>query len=240
MKQSGLFRPLRHRVSLSAFMLRGVAFRCSAVALTTVSLSASGFLSQSPAQAKDFGVLGEIYPIVETDLLLAIEQRLRHMEATGQFAALNEQMKTKAVARVRRPAPVAGLSPASAIRTWVHDPAVAVENDIKDTKGNLIALAGQRVNPMSFVRLTQDLVFVDGDNRAEIEWAVRNWPTSKAKIIFVSGSPFDEMKPYQRRFFFDQGGQLIGKFGIRHTPATVTSEGDMLRVTEHVVKGPKS
>ena len=40
--------------------------------------------------------------------------------------------------------------------------------------------------------------------------------------IFVSGSPFDAMKPYQRRFWFDQGGQLSAKFGIRHTPAVVT------------------
>jgi hypothetical protein len=39
-----------------------------------------------------------------------------------------------------------------------------------------------------------------------------------AKIIFVSGSPFDAMKPWQRRFYFDQGGTLTPKFGIRHTP----------------------
>lgn len=211
--------------------------RFSPLALLTVLLGASAVVDHSPAIAKDFGVMGESYPIIETDLLLAIEQRLRQMEATGQFAALNEQMKKQAVARVRRPQPVAGLSAAISKRSWVHDPSVVVENDIKDTKGNLIALAGQRVNPMAFVKLTQDLVFVDGENRAEIDWAVRNWSSLKGKIIFVSGSPFDEMKGYQRRFFFDQGGQLVGKFGIRHTPASVSSEGEMLRVTEHVLKG---
>lgn len=181
--------------------------------------------------------MGESYPIIETDLLLAIEQRLRHMEANGQFAALNEQMKTKAIARVKRPQPVAGLSSAISKRSWLHDPSVVVENDIKDTKGNLIALAGQRVNPMLFVRLSQDLVFVDGENRSEIEWATRNYSNLKSKIIFVSGSPFEEMKGYQRRFFFDQGGQLVEKFGIRHTPASVTTEGELLRITEHVLKG---
>ena len=34
-----------------------------------------------------------------------------------------------------------------------------------------------------------------------------------------------------------RGGQLTGKFGIRHTPASVATEGEMLRVTEHVLKG---
>lgn len=222
------------------FTVGGFTAQCrrfSPLALLTILLGASAVVDHSPAIAKDFGVMGESYPIIETDLLLAIEQRLRQMEATGQFAALNEQMKKQAVARVRRPQPVAGLSAAISKRSWVHDPSVVVENDIKDTKGNLIALAGQRVNPMAFVNLTQDLVFVDGENRAEIDWAVRNWSSLKGKIIFVSGSPFDEMKGYQRRFFFDQGGQLVGKFGIRHTPASVSSEGEMLRVTEHVLKG---
>lgn len=218
--------------SYLAFCRRG-----SPLAFFTLLLGASAIVDHSPAVAKDFGVLGETYPIIETDLLLAIEQRLRSMEANGQFAALNEQMKTKAIARVKRPQPVAGLSSAISKRSWLHDPSVVVENDIKDTKGNLIALAGQRVNPMQFVGLSQELVFVDGENKAEIDWAVRNWSPLKAKIVFVSGSPFEEMKPYQRRFFFDQGGQLTGKFGIRHTPASVATEGEMLRVTEHVLKG---
>lgn len=211
--------------------------RASPLALLSLLLGASAMVDHTPATAKDFGVLGETFAIIETDLLLAIEQRLRHMESTGQFAALNEQMKAKAIARVKRPLPVAGLSSAISKRSWLHDPSVVVDNDIKDTKGNLIALAGQRVNPMQFVRLSQDLVFVDGDNKAEVDWAVRNWSALKSKIIFVSGSPFEEMKPYQRRFFFDQGGQLVGKFGIKHTPATVVAEGELLRVTEHVLKG---
>jgi conjugal transfer pilus assembly protein TraW len=50
----------------------------------------------------------------------------------------------------------------------------------------------------------------------------RSWSDLKAKIVFVSGSPFDEMKPRQRRFYFDQGGMLVARFGIRHTPAVVS------------------
>jgi conjugal transfer pilus assembly protein TraW len=192
---------------------------------------------RAPLQAKDFGQLGEAYPIIEVDLLSAIEAKLKSFQASGKIDALNRDLKEKSIARVRRPPPVAGLSSALQKRSWVHDPSTIVEDDIRDTKGNLIALRGQRVNPMQFVRLTQDLVFVDGNNRSEIDWAVANWTSIKSKIIFVSGSPFDEMKGYQRRFFFDQGGQLTTKFGIRHTPASVTSNGEMLSVTEHVVKG---
>ena len=116
------------------------------------------------------------------------------------------------------------------------DGGVVVDNDIRDHKGNLIARAGTRVNPLEFIQLNQDIVFVDGDNPAELAWATARYPAShKAKIIFVSGSPFDRMKQYQRRFFFDQRGQLTGKFGITHTPAVVRASGKLLSVEEIVV-----
>ena len=55
-----------------------------------------------------------------------------------------------------------------------------------------------------------------------------------AKLILTSGSPFALMKARQRRFFFDQGGKLTAKFGIRHTPAVVEQAGRVLKVTELV------
>ena len=76
------------------------------------------------------------------------------------------------------------------------------------------------------------LVFIDGDNAAELQWALRTWSDTAAKIIFVSGSPFDAMKPWQRRFYFDQGGTLTSKFGIRHTPAVVSEAGSSLKISE--------
>lgn len=191
-------------------------------------------------QARDFGQMGDTFPIIEQDLLATIEARLKNLESSGKLAALEAQMREQAVASVRRPKPVAGISAATRKRAWLFDPSTIVENDITDTKGNLIAARGQRVNPMSFVKLTQDLVFIDGRDKTQVDWAVAGWSPLKAKIIFVDGSPFDLMKPYQRRFFFDQGGQLTARFGIQHTPAIVTSAGDMLSIRETPVRAPAS
>jgi len=183
-------------------------------------------------QAADHGQMGETFPIIETDLLTTIEAKLRALEASGGIAALQRQMQNQAVTSVRRPRPVAGLSAATVRREWLFDPSVVAQDDIHDTKGNLIAARGTRVNPLGLVQLRQDLVFVDGNNAAEVEWALRSWSDLKAKIIFVSGSPFDAMKPWQRRFYFDQGGTLTGKFGIRHTPAVVSAAGANLKISE--------
>lgn len=186
----------------------------------------------SGLRAADYGQMGQTFPIIETDLLTTIETRLRTLEADGGIERMQRQMQEQAVASVRRPKPVDGMTPALTKREWLFDPSIVTEDDIVDAKGNLIAARGTRVNPLDMVQLSQALVFVDGDNAAELAWAVKTWSDTRAKIIFVSGSPFDAMKPWQRRFYFDQGGTLTSKFGILHTPAVVSAAGANLKISE--------
>lgn len=186
----------------------------------------------SALRAADYGQMGQTFPIIETDLLTTIETRLRSLEASGGIEQMQRQMQEQAVASVRRPKPVDGMTPATAKREWLFDPSIVTEDDIVDAKGNLIAARGTRVNPLDMVQLSQALVFINGDDAAELAWAVKTWSDARAKIIFVSGSPFDAMKPWQRRFYFDQGGTLTGKFGIRHTPAVVSGAGSNLKISE--------
>ncbi|OYW86070.1 MAG: hypothetical protein B7Z20_07950 [Sphingobium sp. 32-64-5] len=107
---------------------------------------------------------------------------------------------------------------------------------MRDQKGNLIAAAGQKINPLDFVAVRQDLVFIDGDNAAELAWATARYADLKAKIIFVNGSPIEQMTAKKRRFYFDQEGKLTGTFGIEHTPAVVTQAGKAMRISEMVIK----
>lgn len=192
----------------------------------------AGWPLVSALQAADYGQMGQTFPIIETDLLTTIESRLRTLEAGGGIDRLQRQMQENAVRSVRRPKPVDGMTPATAKREWLFDPSIVTEDDILDAKGNLIAARGTRVNPLDMVQLRQDLVFIDGDNPDELAWAVRTWSDAAAKIVFVAGSPFDAMKPWQRRFYFDQGGMLTSRFGIRHTPAVVRAAGAALKVSE--------
>ena len=186
----------------------------------------------SAVRAADYGQMGQTFPIIEADLLTTIETRLRTLEANGGIERLQREMQEQAVASVRRPRRGDGMTPATTKREWLFDPSIVTEDDIVDAKGNIIAARGTRVNPLDMVQLRQALVFVDGDNAAELQWALRTWSDTAAKIIFVSGSPFDAMKPWQRRFYFDQGGTLTAKFGIRHTPAVVSAAGSSLKISE--------
>ncbi|OYX59897.1 MAG: type-F conjugative transfer system protein TraW [Novosphingobium sp. 32-60-15] len=192
----------------------------------------------SPAriEARDYGQTGQAFPVIEPDLLSTIEARLKRAESTGELARTNEMFAKRVEAKVRRPTPVAGLSPAIESRDWTYDPTVQLEHDIRDQKGNLIGRAGQRINPLDFVAIRQTLVFVDGDDADQVAWATSRDTDLNAKIIFVSGSPIEEMTNRKRRFYFDQEGKLTSRFGIEHTPAVVQQNGRVMRVSEQVVK----
>lgn len=201
-----------------------------------VAVIALAVVGAGAAHARDLGVMGQTWAIEEPDLLATIGNRLATMQANGGVERMQQALVARARERVMRPAPVAGLVRASAPRRWSYDPSIVVEHDIRDAKGNLIAARGRRVNPLDFVQMRIALVFIDGDDKAQVEWATKSFTPGNAKIIFTSGSPFLAMKERQRRFYFDQRGQLTSKFGIAHLPAVVKPAGDHLAIEEIVVR----
>src|SRR3546814_9840024 len=86
---------------------------------------------------------------------------------------------------------------------------------------------------MDFVTIRQKLVFIDGDDRDQLNWALRRFDDQSAKLIMVKGAPLDAMTQHQRRFYFDQGGFLVGRFGIHAVPAIVEPDGKVMRSEEH-------
>jgi len=200
--------------------------------LPTLALLLAG-----PAQARDYGQQGAVFPVIERDLLRQIHARLIAMEQSGETKRLNEELKRRTVARVDRPEPVAGLIRAEAARRWLFDPTITLETDIRGAKGELIHARGTRVNPLDSVELRADLLFFDGDDPDQLAWALRQAPG--AKLILVRGAPLQLMKARQRRFYFDQGGKLCAHFGIRAVPARVRQQGRLLEVSEIVLPPAK-
>lgn len=188
-------------------------------------------LNGTPAAAKDYGQVGAMFPVMETDLLRTIELKLTALKASGQMDAMNERLRQRTEAKVRRPTPVPGIERAASPRSWLYDPSILIDHDIRDTKGNAIAARGQRVNPLDFIVVKTPLVFIDGDDPAQVAWAVRTYDAS-AKLIMVSGAPLVAMTAHQRRFYFDQEGRLTTRFGIHAVPAVVVQEGRAMRVRE--------
>ena len=201
----------------------------SSVGLAIV-LTISTVLSVSPASAADLGVRGATWPVAEPDLLEQIEERLSGMQRSGELARIEREARTRARSRIEEPEPVPGIAPAREARSRMFDPAITVERDIRLPDGTLIAASGTRVNPLARHSLTRDLLFVDGRREAEIAWALEH--ARPAKIVLLAGRPLELARTHGRGFFFDQGGRLAARFGLRFTPALVEQTGSQLRITE--------
>lgn len=191
------------------------------------------------AAARDYGQHGAVFPVIEVDLLSAIQSKLVAMQASGAIDHANRTLAARTEAHVRRPPQVAGIGIATNVRSWTYDPTITVAQDLRDGQGRVVVRAGTRVNPLDTVPLRQKLLFLDGDDAAQIAWARTHTTALDAKLILVGGSPFELMKAEQRRFYFDQAGTLTRHFGIRAVPALVEQQGRTLRVTEFAAPGTK-
>jgi conjugal transfer pilus assembly protein TraW len=185
--------------------------------------------------AIDFGVMGETFSIQEEDLREVIKARLLHLERTGELKKHQQYLSKTAVERVKRPAPVRNVHNTTQPRTFEYDPSITVSSDLKDDKGRVFQPKGKRINPLDTIKLSKNLIFLDGDDQAQVSWALSlpNDPkTLVPKLILVNGSPWLLEEKHKRRFYFDKGGALTAKLKIQQVPARVSQSDKQLKIEE--------
>ena len=188
----------------------------------------------SIAHADDLGVVGPTYDIAEPDLLEAIQSRLGQMEKTGELTKKQGEYRDRVIGAVEKPKPVSGLKVTASKRTYYIDPTLVLDHDIRGEDGSILFARGLKVNPLDHVSLREELIFFDGQDPRQVFFAQRTLRNLKgaAKPIMVAGEPLNLMRKWKRRVFYDQGGALVRRLGIRQVPAVVTQDGKRLRVDE--------
>jgi len=187
-----------------------------------------------PLQAEDLGVIGPTYEIAERDLVEVIKDKFRRMEMTGELAKRNEEYKRRVIEGIERPKPVPGINPTKTARTFYIDPTFTLDRNVVDEKGNILYPAGTRINPFDYDRMSKALLFFDGRDKKQVEFARRFMAESKTPVkpILVGGEPLRLMREWKMDVFYDQGGALSKRFSITQSPAVVTQEGKRIRVDE--------
>lgn len=178
--------------------------------------------------------LGPTHRIIEPDLLEEIGATLRKKEQSGEIARLQAEAIERSKRSADTPRPVDTVVRTVMPRTFYWDPTVRAKNDIRDYDGNLVVSAGQSVNPLDYVSLSKHLVFFDGRDEDQVAMALgllRHYD-GRVKPIMTGGSVRELTQRWQVQVFFDQGGTLVTKLGIRQVPAMVSQEGKRLRIDE--------
>lgn len=184
--------------------------------------------------AKDLGVIGQVYPIKETDLLEFIQKRILIMQQNGDWQKLQNQWKERVSKHVDRPLAVSNIHRTVTKKIWRYDPSISVPYDLKDNEGSIFAKAGTRINPLSFTSLHTALLFYDADDKEQVAWVkkLNKKYAGKTKLILVNGSILQQEKIFQQPIYFDQQGRLTTTFHITQVPAVVYQDGMELVIEE--------
>ena len=193
--------------------------------------------------AKDFGNRGANYPVAEESILLSLQRKFAELDLKKE----EERMRSIAEERVRNPAPVSGIMPAKETREFWHDPTYILTEDALLPCGQVLYKAGTRVNPLDYMGLDRRLFFIDGREEKQVEWLKGQLlPDSSSfdkkiedRIILVGGSPPEIQDKLGFEVYFDQGGELTTRFGIRGSPAVAEQAGKNLKIVEVAVDPEK-
>ncbi len=193
--------------------------------------------------AKDFGNRGANYPVAEESILLSLQRKFAELDLKKE----EERMRSIAEERVRNRAPVSGIIPAKETREFWHDPTYILTEDALLPCGRVLYKAGTRVNPLDYMDLDRRLFFIDGREEKQLEWLKGQLlPSSSSfdkkiedRIILVGGSPPEIQDKLGFEVYFDQGGELTTRFGIRGSPAVAEQAGKNLKIVEVAVDPEK-
>ena len=207
--------------------------------------------------AKDFGKRGATFEIKEEGFVAMMQRKLKEVN----LAEHEQKMKDLARKRVEEPTPVLGITRAKSTVSHSFDPSYVLDEDVFLPCGKLLYAAGTRVNPLDHMEWGGRMIFIDGRDSTQIAWIKNNYLKTEAfdknepklpqglddqnkgntvhtvisldtKIILTGGRPLELERELANPIYFDQFGELTGRFNIAHVPAIVEQDGKYLKVTE--------
>ena len=190
------------------------------------------FLS-APTLATDLGTYGMTNKIIEPDLLVQIDTKLRDLESKGLLEKYQQQFIDKARKRIKRPIPAFNITDTVTPRDFIYDPTYTAPQDYQDHNGTVFVKKGFKVNPLATVNI-RSMIFFNGDNRQQSTWALEQYKKHQGnlKLILTRGDPLELMNDWNVRVYFDQHGSITKKLGITQVPAFVKQTGLVLRIKE--------
>lgn len=189
-------------------------------------------LLSGPVAAETLGTFGRVYPVEERSMLDALHEKLRVWDEGGKLAGLEAAFRRRVLAAIEQPAGL-GIAKAHQSVSRTFDPTLITTVDIRDAEGELVIPAGQAINPLDRMPLTKSLLFIDGEDEAQVAWLQQRLALEpRAVPILVAGSWLALGQRLQRPVYFDQQGLMAGRLGIKAVPSRVYQEDRSIRIDE--------
>lgn len=189
------------------------------------------FFSTLQLEAKDLGVKGHVFKIEEQNLLLVIQKKLSHLQATGELSLHQELISNKIKQNIINP-PILPIPQTTHERSFYYQPTFTLNQDLYGQNGKIFARKGTTVKPLEQYKLRKKWIFFNASIAAQLEYVKTNCTSNNYKLILTGGSAIELMQELKLRVYYDQSGFLSEKLGIAQVPAIVEQEGGQLKITE--------
>jgi len=194
-------------------------------------------------QAEDLGVKGQTYA-ADKDGREQLKDIIREKQQSGEVDRFWKDYQAKTIDAIKHPAPL-GIASSYVPRVELRDLRFTFSSDMKDERGRVVVKAGSVVEPLKVAPLTAGLIFIDGRDQAQVDYAIKRGRIEPLKIVLTAGSPFDLRVKYKNAewwgtktipFYFDQKKMIINNLkrlygiDINSVPAVLTQKGAKLSI----------
>lgn len=178
------------------------------------------------AGAKDLGVQGNVWPIVEPDIRQLLVENAAKVDWSKTQQKLKESAETYLDRLPKRRLPVAEVT-----RTDYMDPSIVLTSDIqapvKQADGKyrwqVLFPKGMKVNPLHSQRPVTAFLMFDGSDEEQRELVKNVLALEKMRIVPVEAGAGDIAKTneYLGRPVFHASDAMLARFNVTYLPALV-------------------
>lgn len=193
--------------------------------------------------AEDLGTRANVYRI-DPDGREQLKDLARKKQKSGELDKFWSDYRNKVVDAVKNPAPL-GVKSSYARRSELRELKFVMPATYQDHTGKVIVRKGSVVEPLKIAPLKMGLLFIDGRDPKQVDYAIAKGRSEPLKIVLTAGSPFHLRNKYKDAawmggrgipFYFDQRKIIIGTLAnlygidISSVPSLLVQKGDRLAV----------
>lgn len=195
------------------------------------------------AHAEHLGTKAQTFAL-DPDAREQIKNVMREKQADGELDQFWKDYRMRVLDSIKHPAPL-GIRTDYGARVETRDLRFVIPQDYRDQNGNVVVHKGTVIDPLRAMPLTTGLLFIDGTDPRQVEWAVERSRSEPLKIVLTAGSPYLMRIKYRDLswhggkgvpFYFDQRKIIINTLhklygiNVNSVPVAMFQRGDQLVV----------
>jgi conjugal transfer pilus assembly protein TraW len=197
-----------------------------------------------PLSAQDLGEKNEIYPI-DFDARLRMKELVYEKLKTSEIDKYWRWYVKEAIKGIKYPLALEGFESNYKVSSQTLNLKYFIDRDYTDASGVVIIKKNTLVEPLKISRLKYGLLFIDGRDSRQVDYAMEEVRKTPLKIVLIAGSAYELRVKFREApwmgsqntpFYFDQRRMIVNQldrlYGLKIStvPVKLTQVGTSLQV----------